>query len=96
MDIGAAGAVVAASRSRSDMNQTSERLLECFRAVFPELDDGQLTRLKQTEESTWDSLASLSLITVIEEEFDTVLDDESIPELNSFEKIRDALAARAG
>lgn len=76
------------------MEEIDQRVLECFRAVFPTLTDEELTGLEQAQQPAWDSLASLSLITVIEEEFDLMLDDSDIPEMNTFQKVCAAMAER--
>ena len=70
------------------------RVLDCFRSVFPERSDDELRVLDQATVDDWDSLASLSLLTVIEEEFEITFDDDAIAEMTTFPAVCDAVAAR--
>ena len=45
--------------------------------MFPERSDDELRVLDQSTVDDWDSLASLSLLTVIEEEFEITFDDDA-------------------
>ena len=76
------------------MDVLEERVRECFRAVFPTLSDDELLVLDQASTDAWDSLASLTLITVIEEEFDLFLAEDDIAEMHSFRKACEVLATR--
>ena len=66
------------------MSDVTGRLVKCFGAVFPSL--GREETLAATTESVaeWDSLASLTLVAVIEEEFEMTVDDLDLSELGSF------------
>ncbi len=68
------------------------RLAGCFEAVFPNLDPGQIRTADQSNVDTWDSIAALSLINVVEEEFDLQMDFEEAAQLTSFRAIADYLA----
>lgn len=74
----------------TDGSDGKRQLLECFRAVFPFLTDDEIKRADKADIDEWDSLASLSLITVIEEEFDVRLSEDAIIQLDTFDR---ALAA---
>jgi acyl carrier protein len=69
------------------------RLSRCFETVFPDLPAGQIPQARQSSMENWDSVASITLINVIEEEFQTSIDFERIPELTSFTSICEYLAA---
>jgi acyl carrier protein len=69
-----------------------EELITCFQSVFPFLSEEQIRTLRKDELTEWDSLASLSLITVIEEEFDLRLDDDTVERLDSFAGTRAVVA----
>lgn len=43
----------------------------------------------------WDSVAHMHLVAAIEEAFDFAFDDDEIGELNTFARMRDAVARRA-
>jgi acyl carrier protein len=67
------------------------RLVECFREVFPDLGDDQILAAEYSEIAAWDSLASFTLVAVIEDEFDCSLPDELVADLTSFDRIRAAV-----
>jgi acyl carrier protein len=66
------------------VNHVTERLCECFREVFPELADDQIETAVRADMSEWDSLAALTLLTVVEEAFGVELDDDDVAKLTSF------------
>jgi acyl carrier protein len=66
------------------MNEIQERLVKCFRTVFPSLPAGDIPRCSQATNSGWDSIASITLVNVIEDEFGFQIDLNLLPELNSF------------
>jgi acyl carrier protein len=73
------------------MDDLDERLTQCFRGVFPDWSGEQIHSAKRSEQSEWDSLATLSLLAVLEEEFVCQLDDADIEHLDSFEGARAAV-----
>ena len=66
-----------------------ERLLKCFRLVFPELSDAELTRASQASLASWDSVASLTLFSVLEEEFSLKLNPDDLEFFISFDLIKE-------
>ena len=75
----------------STNDQVTDRLRECFIEVFPDLPDDQIQTASRAEMSEWDSLATLTLLAVIEEEFGLQLDDEAIAKLTSFSAVREVI-----
>lgn len=73
------------------MNDTRARLEKCFAAVFPELTGPEVARASTLTVGGWDSLASVTLLTVLEEEFQVQIDPEDLEHLVSFELILDYL-----
>jgi acyl carrier protein len=69
----------------------TERVRECFRTVFPDLPEDQIEAAVRSELPAWDSLASLELLTVIEEEFGVQLADDVVEGLDSFAAARAAV-----
>ena len=67
------------------MNELRARLLKCFSAVFPRLTEEEILVAAPGAVESWDSLASITLVTVIEEEFKVQVDPEDIEQLVSFE-----------
>jgi acyl carrier protein len=75
------------------MDQVTDRLRDCFREVFPDLSDEQIETAVRVEMAEWDSLATLTLLAVIEEEFELQLDEEAIAKLTSFSAVREVVEA---
>jgi acyl carrier protein len=75
------------------MDQVTDRLRDCFIEVFPDLADDQIESAVRVEMSEWDSLATLTLLAVVEEEFGLALDDEAIAKLTSFSAVREVIEA---
>jgi acyl carrier protein len=73
------------------MDELDERVIGCFRVVFPELSDEQIHGANTSTLSEWDSLASLSLVAVLEEEFACMFDDAVVGKLDSFAAARAAV-----
>jgi acyl carrier protein len=73
------------------MNDVDARLVRCFQAVFPDLPEADLLRATQDSVKTWDSVAMITLVNVVDEEFNIQLDLEQIDRLNSFEGLRSHL-----
>ena len=69
------------------MNDISARLTKCFQTVFPDLPDANIVTAKQDSVPTWDSVASIMLINVVEDEFRIQMDLERLSEFSSFEAI---------
>ena len=63
------------------------RLIKCFELVFPELDEDRIQSASQATMPEWDSVAAITMMNVIEEEFGIEMDLEAVGELDSFEKI---------
>ncbi|MGH9446150.1 MAG: acyl carrier protein [Terriglobia bacterium] len=76
------------------MDDTQTRLVRCFAAVFPELSEDQIRKASPYAVSAWDSVATLNLLTVIQEEFGIEFSMEDIDRLSSFEEILDCLTAK--
>ena len=70
-----------------------EKLAKCFRAVFPTLSDASIPGASVATVGAWDSLAAITLLYVVEEEFQTAVDLDRLAELNSFESLAEYLLA---
>jgi acyl carrier protein len=73
------------------MADIESRLVDCFAATFPELDRREIRSASAGSIATWDSLAGITLISVIEEEFGVAISPDDVPDLISFELILDYL-----
>lgn len=76
------------------MTDAKARLFCCFQAVFPDLSEAEIPRASMTSVGSWDSLASVTLIAVVEEEFDIQVAPEDLERFVSFELILDYLQER--
>lgn len=77
------------------MADLSSRVVGCFEAVFPTLAEAEIRNASQASVAEWDSIAALTLVNVIEEEFDIQIDADAMPELTSFDLIVEHLSSTA-
>lgn len=70
------------------------RLLQCFAAAFPTLREDELRRASLASVAEWDSIASITVITLVEEEFQIEVPPDEIENMVSFELIADYLRAQ--
>lgn len=73
------------------MDELANRLAHCFAAVFPELAPREIPSAAIGSLASWDSVASITLFSVIEEEFSIGISPDDVPDLVSFELILDYL-----
>ena len=78
----------------ANLSDIENRLASSFEAVFPGLSPEQARSADQDSLDEWDSVATISLVNVIEEEFGIDLDFEEAVELTSFRAIADHLARK--
>jgi acyl carrier protein len=76
------------------MPETANRLVNCFAAVFPGVAKGRIPAATQESLQEWDSVAQITLLTVIDEEFGITTDVEEAQDLTSFRALLDYVAAR--
>jgi len=76
------------------MDETQKRLTNCFRLVFPDLPEAEIPSASQETVAAWDSVAAITLVNVIEEEFGVEVDLDDLAELDSFSKVSNYLQAR--
>jgi acyl carrier protein len=69
------------------MNEHKERLARSFEVVFPELGREEIYRATQDSVKEWDSVAAITLLNVIEDEFQIQIDYEILGDLSSFDAI---------
>ena len=72
-----------------------ERLIRCFASVFPSLSREEILTVSSDSAGNWDSLSTVTLAAVVQEEFNVEIEPEMIPELNSFAAFQNYLE-RAG
>lgn len=69
------------------MPDIERRLLACFSSAFPDLPESQLSSVSQASHSEWDSVAHVTLIALLSEEFAIELSPDEIEEVTSFAKM---------
>ena len=67
------------------MSDTRERLICCFQAVFPDLSESEAEHATAQRVGAWDSVATVTLAAVVEEEFGIQLQPDDIETLTSFD-----------
>lgn len=73
------------------MDELREKLSRCFGLVFPDLPPDRYESASATTVSNWDSLAQVTLLTLIGEEFEREIDYEEFEGATSFEALLRAL-----
>ncbi len=74
----------AKSASAGDPRQ---RLTNCFQVVFPDLPQQEIAAASTASVAAWDSVAAITLMNVIEDEFGFQMDLDDLADLDSFEKL---------
>ena len=78
------------------MSDVTDRLTKCFSVVFPKLSPAEVQVASGSSVAEWDSLANLTLLSVIEEEFGVVVDLDDFDETPSFPMLLDAVEEKLG
>jgi len=76
-------------------NSYEERLALCFSAVFPNRSREEILFASQASIMEWDSLASVTLLAVIQQEFEVDIDLFDLEGLDSFRLLLDYLQRQA-
>jgi acyl carrier protein len=76
------------------MDESRARLMRCFAAVFPELSPEEIGAATPEGVPAWDSIANVTLLAAIEEEFDVTIDANDLERLTSFRAVLDYLTVR--
>lgn len=76
------------------MDNLEPRLKNVFETVFPNLPPEKIESASQESVETWDSVAAITLLNLIEEEFGIEMDLERAAELTSFPRILEYLKER--
>ncbi|HVO63237.1 MAG TPA: phosphopantetheine-binding protein [Terriglobales bacterium] len=73
------------------MDDVREKLGRCFALAFPKLDPSQYATANAETVKEWDSIAQLTLLNLIAEEFEREIDLEEFEDATSFEALARAL-----
>jgi acyl carrier protein len=66
------------------MNNIRQRVIGCFSNVFPDLSEGEIQQASTASLAAWDSLAQVTLLSSIAEEFGQPFELEDFEKLVSF------------
>jgi acyl carrier protein len=69
------------------MDEQQRRLANCFSAVFPELSNEEIIHASSATVQSWDSVAVVTLLTVIEEEFGISIEEDDPAKFDSFQRM---------
>lgn len=70
------------------MDNVERRLVRCFSSVFPSLNEDQIRNASVDSVPDWHSLASVTLISVVQEEFGVQVGLTDLPNLVSFSAVQ--------
>ena len=73
------------------MPDQEQLLIQCFASVFPALTEEEIRNASADSIGIWDSISSVTLAAVIQEEFKLEIDPDTLPGLDSFRAFRDYL-----
>jgi acyl carrier protein len=73
------------------MSDQSERLIKIFSAIFPELTREEILVASPASVAAWNSLATINLVSLIEEEFGIDIPPDRFEEMGSYELVLDYL-----
>ena len=71
--------------NRQRAPDVSQLLIRCFSAVFPQLNRTEIGGVSQSSMASWDSLATVTLVSVIQDEFGVEFQPDEIESLSSFD-----------
>jgi acyl carrier protein len=70
------------------------RLSKCFLAIFPDLKSEEVARSSPATVKAWDSVATVTLLTLVEEEFGIRIEVEDLDQFTSFDNLQNYLRRR--
>ena len=76
------------------MNDLETKLTHCFSNVFPDVPQSEVRRASAASLAAWDSVAQVTLLTSISEQFGVDFELEDFEELVSYALILDYLQSR--
>ncbi|HYA18096.1 MAG TPA: acyl carrier protein [Bryobacteraceae bacterium] len=73
------------------MTEVRQKLAHCFSIAFPKMDPGDYATASAGNTAAWDSVAQVTLLSLIGEEFGVDIDFEQFEGATSFEAIAERL-----
>jgi len=78
------------------MNALEERLAKCFSLALPSLDEQAIRRASTSGVAAWDSLTTVNLVSLVEEEFGLAVAAEDVAVFVSFERELELVRRQCG
>jgi acyl carrier protein len=75
-------------------NTDFDRLVGCFRQVFTDLTPAQIPGTSVETTAAWDSIAHITLLNLVQEEFGIEIDLDEFDKANSFTAMLELIRAR--
>jgi acyl carrier protein len=76
------------------MNDMDKKLIECLQTVFPGVPDAALRQASVQTLAQWDSLATVTIVALVEEQFGIEVDPDDLTRFDSFDHIAAFLESR--
>ncbi len=76
------------------MSHLQERLAACFAGVFPDIQPDEVPRASTASLAAWDSVAHVTLLSAVSEEFGVEFEMEDYEDLVSYALILDCLEGK--
>ena len=76
------------------MEEVEQRLEKCFLSVFPEIPPDKIRNIEARTNSRWDSIAQVTLLSLIGEEFGLSMDFGEFADACSFEEVLQMLTTK--
>jgi acyl carrier protein len=76
------------------MNDIEKRVAQCFGNVFPDIPRDAIAGASPETVAAWDSVAHITLLAAVAEEFGIDFEPEDYVDLNSYRQIVDAVQAK--
>lgn len=70
------------------MDNLENRLMRCFSSVFPDLNEEQIRTASVDSVAAWHSLAAVTLVALLQEEFGLQVSLAELPNLVSFSAVQ--------
>ena len=70
------------------MDNLEQRLVTCFSSVFPDLSEEQIRNASLDSVTEWNSLAAVTLVALLQEEFGVQVNLADLPSLVSFSAVQ--------
>jgi hypothetical protein len=77
-------------------SSNTQRLTECFRQVFPQVPPASIGGASQSTVAEWDSVAQITLLSLVGESFGLEIDFEEFENATSFATILEFIDSRTG